>query len=155
MESVLNAHLSAIAPDQIRNVFKPFYTLKASLLSFALTTGDITDQQYLDSTFSIMVTICNFTFPHDYGSKPVVMSIYESAYDMGAEIRRAFSAHNRGVPVDVRVWMRQGHTFLLHDMPLGDITPTLRLLKARGGFDEMYVSFGPDSNAQSLGGLGD
>lgn len=141
MENHLRSLVQHMSLAAKRAAERPFYTARASLLHYSLQSGQILDQQYMDSTFSIMVTMSYTSEPHETIAMPVVMTLYETASTLGEELQHALSVNRRICPANVSASIYIGNTHAIQPIIPGgeDIAPLLRLLKARGGIDEISI----------------
>lgn len=122
-----------------------YHSYRSNLLAHAVTKGLLTDTEYQNATFSIMVEyrIKGSTCASNpkTTSQPIVLCIGDDYTNIGDVFIRAFDEKNAYPPKAIRITFGGGsfpstnEAFYSLILKEANTTATLRLLKARGGLD--------------------
>ena len=140
METVLKESLGKLRTTEVKLIDDGHHSTKAIVLAHAVSKGRFSDADYLTTTFPVMVE-CRFR--PDTSAQPIIFCLADTLAEVKGACLHAFGAdENSPVGVEV-IWANNGPRVALGPPTLKmserDVKATLRLLKARGGVDVLWV----------------
>ena len=140
METVLKESLGKLKTTEVKLIDDGHHSTKAIVLAHAVSKGRFSDADYLTTTFPVMVEC---PFRPGTSAQPIIFCVADTLAEVKGACLHAFRAdENSPVSLEV-IWANNGLRVAPGSLTLKlsekNVKATLRILKARGGADVLWV----------------
>ena len=142
LEETLHYLLRNIPFGTIQKILKPYHTITASVLAYAVKQHNITDTDYAETTFPIMFRLVSQKQAFAPHQTPLVISIYEDHKTLSQDVTRIFSIPAKDLigvrAVFDKVWSHTDAGQKFADFA-GNTEAVLKLLKLEASRNSVLV----------------